>query len=284
METLPELKQILGAMLFVARQPLALEEIRRVLERVGEEEGGIARDFARVGPPEISRALDELRADLERAKTGLHLAEVAHGYRLENDACCGLWLRCLLDKSKPARLSRPALETLAIIAYRQPCVRSEIEAVRGVAVDQILRNLMEMQLIRVTGRSTLPGRPWQYGTTQLFLEHFGLKSLDDLPGIDELRRLEAEQLRRRDTPTEPTVEPAGEGGPVASTAAEDGEEMPGGGTPALAADAGEDTAGIDVIEDDAADDDDEEDDGGDEEEEEQDGNGGAGAKDTGGPR
>lgn len=270
METLPELKQILGAMLFVARQPLAPEEIRRVLEKVGAEEGGVARDFARVGPPEIGRALDELRADLARAKTGLHLAEVAHGYRLENDACCGLWLRCLLDRSKPARLSRPALETLAIIAYRQPCVRSEIEAVRGVAVDQILRNLMEMQLIRVTGRSTLPGRPWQYGTTQLFLEHFGLKSLDDLPGIDELRRLEAEQLRRRGAPGEPTVEPAGA---VASAAAEDG---------------GEATAGDDVIEDTAVtaveDEDDAAGEDGDDEEEEQEDRGGAGEDDTGGAR
>ncbi len=99
-----------------------------------------------------------------------------------------------------AQLSRPALETLAIIAYRQPCTRAEIEAVRGVAVDQIIRNLMEMQLIRIVGRSELPGRPWLFGTSQKFLEHFGLKRLDDLPGTEELRRLEQEQIRRQPEP------------------------------------------------------------------------------------
>ena len=106
----------------------------------------------------------------------------------------------MLQKGRGARLSLPALETLAIVAYRQPCVRSEIEAVRGVAVDAILKNLLEMQLVRVVGRSEMPGRPWMFGTTQKFMEHFGLKSLDDLPGTDELRRLEAEQSARARKP------------------------------------------------------------------------------------
>jgi segregation and condensation protein B len=88
------------------------------------------------------------------------------------------------------------LETLAIIAYRQPCVRSEIEAVRGVAVDQILRNLLELQLVRIVGRSELPGRPMLYGTTQKFLEYFGINDLNDLPGVEELKGLEGSKAEK----------------------------------------------------------------------------------------
>lgn len=197
---LPELKQIVGAMLFVRKEPLTVAEIRRVLAATAERRGGITADFAKANEELIRAAVDQLGRDLAERKTGFHVAEVAGGWKLENDANCGPWLRVMLQKGRGARLSLPALETLAIIAYRQPCVRSEIEAVRGVAVDQILRNLLEMQLIRVVGRSELPGRPWMFGTTQKFMEHFGLKSLDDLPGTDELRRLEAEQAQARPSP------------------------------------------------------------------------------------
>lgn len=194
---LPELKQIIGAMLFVRKEPLTVAEIRRVLSATAERRGGITTDFAKANEELIRTAVAILERELAERKVGFHLIEVAGGWRLENDANCGPWLRTMLQKGRGARLSLPALETLAIIAYRQPCVRSEIEAVRGVAVDQILRNLLEMQLVRVVGRSELPGRPWMFGTTQKFMEHFGLKSLDDLPGTDELRRLEAEQAKMR---------------------------------------------------------------------------------------
>ncbi len=195
-DVLPELKQILGAMLFVAKQPLSIEEMRKVFVQVAEMHGGPAKDFGKVTDEHLRTALEELRVEFEQRKTGILVTEVAHGFRLENDAACGLWLRHLLERGRPQKLSRPALETLAIIAYRQPCVRSEIESVRGVAVDEIIRKLLEMQLVRIVGRSELPGRPWQFGTTQKFLEHFGLKSLEDLPGIEELRRMEADQIRR----------------------------------------------------------------------------------------
>ncbi len=194
-EILPELKQIIGAMLFVAKQPLTKAEIRRVLVQVAEIRGGPTRGFAKATESDIQSALDQLKTDLTEKHIGLHVIEVANGYRLENDESCGPWLRHLLER-RPTRLSRPALETLAIIAYRQPAVRSEIEKVRGVAVDQILRNLLDLQLIRIVGRSELPGRPWLFGTTQKFLEHFGLRNLEDLPGIEELKRMEAEQIRR----------------------------------------------------------------------------------------
>jgi len=193
---LPELKQIIGAMLFVRKEPLTAAEIRRVLSSTAERRGGVTADFAKANEKQVREAVTELERELAERKLGFHLIEVAGGWRLENDANCGPWLRVMLQKGRGTRLSLPALETLAIIAYRQPCVRSEIEAVRGVAVDAILRNLLEMQLIRVIGRSELPGRPWMFGTTQKFMEHFGLKSLDDLPGTDELRRLEAEQTAR----------------------------------------------------------------------------------------
>ena len=205
-DVLPELKQIVGALLFVSKQPLSVMDIRRVLVQVAEVWGGNTKDFAGATEADLQVVIDQLRADLAEKHLGIHLTEVANGFRFENDSSCGPWLRHLLERGRPNRLSRPALETLAIVAYRQPVLRSEIEAVRGVQVDQIIRNLLEMQLIKIVGRSELPGRPWQFGTTQKFLEHFGLKNLTDLPGIEELRRMEDEQLRR--TGDEPAVEGA----------------------------------------------------------------------------
>ena len=230
-DVLPELKQIIGAMLFASKTPITVGDIRRCLEQVAEEQGGPARDFGSVSLEDIRSALEALDLALGACKAGFHVAEVANGFRLENDANCGLWLRHLLQKGRPNRLSKPALETLAIIAYRQPCTRAEIEGVRGVAVDQILRNLMDMQLIRITGRSELPGRPWMFGTTQKFLEYFGLRHVKDLPGIEELKRMEEEQERKRkeeagpaepvlaEAPAEPPADPA-----PASPAKEEADE------------------------------------------------------------
>jgi segregation and condensation protein B len=216
-DVIPELKQIVGALLFAAKEPVTMEQMKQVFATTAEQHGGVTKDFAEVTDGLLTEAVAQLNEQLRGSCTGMHVQEMAHGYRLVNDTSCGPWLRTLLEKGKPQRLSRPALETLAIIAYRQPVVRSEIEAVRGVAVDAMIRNLLDMQLVRVVGRSDLPGRPWLFGTTQKFLEHFGIKSVDDLPGTDELRRLEAEQLRRK----EPAGEAAGEAdeAPVEESAA-----------------------------------------------------------------
>ena len=189
-EVLPELKQIIGALLFAAKKPLTAKEIRKVLVDAGSGYGGPYEQFAGVKEDEIIAAVDGLTDELARGGSGLCIAEVAHGYRLQNEINCGPWVRTLLDKDRATRLSKPALETLAIIAYRQPILRSEIESVRGVAVDQVLRNLVEMQLVKVVARSDLPGRPWLFGTTQRFLEHFGLRALGEMPGMDELKRME----------------------------------------------------------------------------------------------
>ncbi len=210
----PELKQVLGAMLFGARQPVSAADMRRVLAEVAENHGAEGRLFAKVTEQDVLAALEQLKTDLTEQHVGVHLVEVAGGFRFQSDAECGPWLRHLLDIGKPSRLSRPTLETLAIIAYRQPATRSEIEAVRGVSVDTIVRNLQELQLIRIIGRSPLPGRPLLYGTTQLFLEHFGLKSLQELPGIEQLCRREEEYERRH--------QPAGTGAVAGEAVADSG--------------------------------------------------------------
>jgi segregation and condensation protein B len=125
---------------------------------------------------------------------------------LQNDATCGPFVRALLEKNQTMRLTKPALETLAIVAYRQPCLRSEIEEVRGVSVDAVLRKLIDMQLVRVVRRSELPGRPWLFGTTQRFLEHFGINTVDDLPGSAELKRAMPVDERKKSTGNFPEME------------------------------------------------------------------------------
>lgn len=177
-QSLPELKQIMGALIFGANRPLSLKELRACIVEVAEEDAEVAV-FADVQPKQLEEALEELRQDLIRTHAGFTVLEVAGGFRLQSDAACGRWLKHLL-KTKPQRLSQPALETMAIIAYRQPISKADIESIRGVSVAHIIKGLMEMQLVRIAGRSELPGRPFLYGTTHLFLEHFGLKDLRQL--------------------------------------------------------------------------------------------------------
>jgi segregation and condensation protein B len=205
-DVLPELKEIIGALLFAAKTPLTAKEIRKALLGAGESYGGLYEQFTSVKEAGIVEAVQELKKDLEKSATGLHIAEVAHGFRLQNNTACGPWVRTMLDKDRGAKLSKPALETLAIVAYRQPVLRSEIESVRGVAVDHILRTLVELQLVKVVSRSELPGRPWLFGTTQRFLEHFGLKSLDDMPGMDELKRQDIAKEKAEQTDSFPAME------------------------------------------------------------------------------
>ena len=134
------------------------------------------------GPAED--ALEGLAKEVGRFGLGLELVEVGGAFRFQTQACCGRWVRQMLKRERAHRLSRPSLETLAIIAYRQPIAKSEIEGIRGVNVDHILKALMELHLVRIVGRSELPGRPFLYGTTPLFLDHFGLKNLGELNAMD----------------------------------------------------------------------------------------------------
>lgn len=261
-DVVPKLTQVLGAMMFGARQPVSAAEMRRVLQEVAATHPEAGEVFATIGEPEIVAALDELKRDLAERHIGLRLVEVAGGLRFQTDAECAPWLRHLLDIGKPARLTRPTLETLAIIAYRQPVTRAEIESVRGVTVDTIVRNLMELQLVRIVGRSPLPGRPLLLGTTQLFLEHFGLKDLKELPGIEQLCRKEHELMRRPPAAPGSDVEGAPDPGAEHGQGEPAGAETPAGAKakPEVAADGQDDEHEDDEDEDEDFDDEDEDED------------------------
>lgn len=203
-ETLPELKEILGSLLLASKEPLNIKKIKKILVDTGIILKGPFEQYSKVDEENISMAIDELQKDLEKNKLGMELMQVAGGWRIQNKVMCGPFIRSLLDKNQTIKLSKPALETLAIVAYRQPCLRSEIEDVRGVSVDAVLRKLIEMQLLRVVRRSELPGRPWLFGTTQKFLEHFGINTIDELPGSKELKRVMSKKAKI--TSTMPEVE------------------------------------------------------------------------------
>src|SRR5206468_3393348 len=136
---------------------------------------------------QVVAALEQLKIEYVQQGRAFQLAEKADGWQLVSDPVYAPWVRQLFPAVKPARLTPPSLETLAIIAYRQPITRADIEVVRGVAVDGVLQNLMERGLVKIGGRAEVPGRPLLYETTQFFLEHFGLRDLDELPNAEELR-------------------------------------------------------------------------------------------------
>ena len=178
------LQQVVGALVFGADHALTVDEIRKCLQEVAEREGAATKLFAEAAPRDVRDALEGLAKEVGRLGLGMELVEVGGAFRFQTQACCGRWVRQMLKRERPHRLSRPSLETLAIVAYRQPIAKSEIEGVRGVNVDHILKALMELHLVRIVGRSELPGRPFLYGTTPLFLDHFGLKNLGELNALD----------------------------------------------------------------------------------------------------
>ncbi len=210
--SLPSLKEIVGALVFGANRPLKVRELRDCIVEVAESDADLAV-YSEVDDKKIREALQELDKDLVANYVGFRVNETVGGYRIRSNAQCGRWLKHLL-KAKPARLSQPALETLAVIAYRQPISKADIEAVRGVSVSHVIKPLMEMHLVKIAGRSELPGRPFLYGTTQTFLEHFGLKNLKELdkmaPRIlsrKELKDADAvrESARKKPDPREPEL-------------------------------------------------------------------------------
>ena len=181
------LQEIVGALLFASESPLTAAELRTCVRGVAPEEGDDAEVmsvYQSCTSREIDQALRGLEKELERSGCGFRLVCSGGTYRLQTAPTCGRYVRALLKLDRPSRLSRAALETLAIIAYRQPITKAEIEQIRGVAVDTIVKSLVELQLVRLVGRSELPGHPFLYGTSPLFLEHFGLASLSELNAID----------------------------------------------------------------------------------------------------
>ncbi len=170
-----ELKAILEAVLFVSPEPVPVARLMSILGTVSKAE--------------VVQALGILTHDLDQDGRGIQLVQVAGGYRLVTKQEYGPWLK-RMDKAKAAqKLSRSALESLAIIAYKQPLVRSEIEEIRGVETSGVLRTLCERKLVRIVGRKDVPGRPIMYGTTKFFLEHFGLHDLSQLPPLREFKEL-----------------------------------------------------------------------------------------------
>ena len=206
------LQEIVGALLFASESPLSAADIRACVRGVSPEDGDsaeIMEVYKTCTNREIEEALRGLEKALEVAKCGFSLVCTGGQYRMQTTPVCGRYVRALLKLDRPNRLSRASLETLAIVAYRQPITKSEVEQIRGVSVDTIMKTLSDLGLVRLVGRSELPGHPFLYGTTPFFLEHFGLASLDQLNEIDPTLprsnpRERAKLFKKEEKPAEQT--------------------------------------------------------------------------------
>jgi len=177
-------KAVIEALLFASEKPLFIDQVKNVLDNL---------DTAA-----IRKIIEELAAEYETDNRGMRIMEVAGGFRMFTSVGLAPFLKKFYKQRKTERLSKPALETLAIIAYKQPLTRSEIETLRNVNVDGVMKSLEEKTLIRITGRKDAPGRPLVYGTTRQFLEYFGLKSLDDLPKMEDFYKLKTQDDKKEE--------------------------------------------------------------------------------------
>ncbi len=209
------LKHIVEAILFASQKPVSAKELVTILKGAAEADKenpeSPALPFAKIKAEAIRAAVEELRIDRQDPSSVYDVRENAAGWQLVTKGEFSPWLRQLFPENRSARISAPAMETLAIIAYRQPITRADLEAVRGVAVDGVMQTLLDRSLIKIAGRAEIPGRPLLYETTQHFMEHFGLTNLDDLPNATELRKI---NLPKAPVPEEPAATPA----PVAAEA------------------------------------------------------------------
>jgi segregation and condensation protein B len=176
-----KLLPILESVLFASPEPLSLSALRRVL---GDE----------VDPAMIQEAMQLLGERTRGEDRGILLAEVAGGWQFLTREECFPYVSRVARVRAEESLSPATIETLAIVAYKQPVTRAEVDAIRGAQSGHLLRILIDRGLVRTTGRASLPGAPFQYGTTRQFLRHFGLKGLEELPGADDLKRLAAERM------------------------------------------------------------------------------------------
>jgi segregation and condensation protein B len=215
------LKAILESLLFAAGEPVALAQLANALDNVPRDE--------------IRRALAQMATAYASGSRGIVLEEVAGGYQLRTPKEHALYVRRLLA-AKPPRLSRPLLETLAIVAYRQPITRPEIEQMRGVDAAGVLETLLERGLIKIAGRKDAPGRPIMYATTPEFLATFGLRDLESLPDLEELRALEGVdyETSEQDAENNQSLAKITPEGPVASS-----DEVAAGSDPVAYLSAGE---------------------------------------------
>ncbi len=172
-----QLKSSIEALLFVAGSPVSLDRLKAIFEDEAKDR--------------IEAQIHAIRNEYEARASGMMLAEVAGGYQLVTRPEQSGWIRKFRSVKTSSKLSRPALETLAIIAYKQPITRTEIENIRGVNIGGIVRNLMERRLVKIVGKKDVPGKPMLYGTSAEFLQHFGLKDLSSLPTLKEFHEIEA---------------------------------------------------------------------------------------------
>lgn len=172
MKNIEEIKPIIECLIFAAEEPITIRKLAEIIEGV---------DNAR-----IEEAIAQLKKDYDMQGRSFQIEEIAGGYQLFTRSEYYEWIAKLRKKSGETKLSQAALETLAVIAYKQPVLRADVEAIRGVQSGQIIRLLMEKDLVKVVGRDESLGHPLLYGTTKKFLEHFGLKDIKDLPKIEEL--------------------------------------------------------------------------------------------------
>jgi segregation and condensation protein B len=171
-----ETRQALYALLFVSDRPVSADRLAEVL---GDADRHV-----------VETLLEELKAEIDEADVPFALREIAGGYQFTTRPEHAIWIKRFLQIKKRNRLSKAVLETLSIIAYKQPATRAQVEAVRGVSVSHAFEVLQEKHLIKVSGVAEVPGRPKLFRTTEEFLVHFGLKNLDDLPSIEELQEAE----------------------------------------------------------------------------------------------
>jgi segregation and condensation protein B len=197
------LKSAIEALIFASEKPITAEQIKKVLGDLDASS--------------INKIITELKNDYVSQNRGIRVVEIAGGYQMITCSSFAPFLKKLFKNRYSDKLSKPALESLAIIAYKQPLTKSEIESLRNVNVDGVMKSLLEKNLIRVCGRKKIPGRPFVFGTTREFLEHFGLKSLQDLPKMEDFTVLAQEKEAQTDIePLIPTdLEAKNESGQIA---------------------------------------------------------------------
>ena len=175
MKEIKDYKATVEALLFASNNPISKDEFKEL--------------FKDISIGDFDKVVQELNEEYSRTGRSFKIEEIAGGWQMRTNPEFAQWIKSLLNIQRRERLSGPALETLAIIAYKQPITKAEIEGIRGVNVDWVLTSLVDKNLVRIVGRKEVMGRPFMYGTTTRFLEHFGLANLKDLPEVEELKNI-----------------------------------------------------------------------------------------------
>jgi len=191
----PGLREIIEALVFAADEPLSAKQMTDILGMADPGERAL-----RVSTDQVLAMIDDLNAEYDRAGKTFRIVKVAGGYQFATRPQFGIWLGRMMKEKAKRKLSVSALESLAVIAYKQPVTKPELEAIRGVNADYVLRSLLERGLVSIVGRAATPGRPLLYGTTKEFLKHFGLNDVSELPKpreIDELMEEAEYEVEKR---------------------------------------------------------------------------------------